>query len=82
MLAHAAPPGPRQRVPGLQLLAMRRDPTGFLLGLARDYGPIVQLRLAGRNHDALARATREGDQVRVTADLALVARPPSPIGRQ
>ena len=42
----------------------------------------VQLRLAGRNHDALARATREGDQVRVTADLALVARPPFPIGRQ
>lgn len=49
MLARSIPPGPRQVLPGSQVLALRRDPTGFLLRLAREYGPIVRLRLAGRD---------------------------------
>jgi cytochrome P450 len=51
-IAHAArrddvqrPPGPRSRLPGLALAAMRRDPLGTLLGLARDHGDIAYVRL-------------------------------------
>ena len=48
---HAAslPPGPRPRLGQMgNLLAFRRDPPGFLLGLAREHGPVSSFRLAGR----------------------------------
>lgn len=48
MVARAVPPGPRSVFPGSQILAMRRDPAGFLLRLANEYGPIVHLRPGGQ----------------------------------
>jgi cytochrome P450 len=39
------PPGPRRIIPGGHLMALRCDPTGFLLKLARRYGDIALLRL-------------------------------------
>jgi cytochrome P450 len=42
-------PGPRPDYPGAHLLAMRRDPLGFLTTLARDYGDVVRVRL-GTQH--------------------------------
>jgi cytochrome P450 len=38
-------PGPRPDFPGAHLLAMRRNPLGFLTMLARDYGDVVRMRL-------------------------------------
>ncbi len=39
------PPGPKRCVPGLQLLAWRRDPLAFLLNVARDYGDIAYFKI-------------------------------------
>src|SRR5204862_3610874 len=39
------PPGPVRGVPGAALAAMRRDPLGMLLAIARDYGDIAYVRL-------------------------------------
>ncbi len=39
------PPGPRERFPGESLLAFNRDPIGFLLRLARDYGDVAYFRM-------------------------------------
>ena len=42
-----APPGPRQRFPGQNLLRFRRDAIGFLRRLSQDYGDIASFRLTG-----------------------------------
>ncbi len=39
------PPGPKERFPGELLLALQRNPSGFLWQLARDYGDIVYFRI-------------------------------------
>ena len=39
------PPGPRAMFPGRTLVAMRRDPLRFFMGLARDYGDVAGFRL-------------------------------------
>ena len=39
------PPGPKSRLPGANLLAFRRDPIGFLMKTAREYGDIAHFRL-------------------------------------
>ena len=47
--ADALPPGPRPWLGQVgNLLAFRRDPPGFLLGLAREHGPVSSFRLAGK----------------------------------
>lgn len=38
------PPGPGSVFPGAQLLPFRRDPAGFLLSMAREYGDVVGFR--------------------------------------
>lgn len=43
-----APPGPRSRLAVRGLLRFRRDPTGFLTGLARQYGDVAGFRLGRR----------------------------------
>ena len=43
-----APPGPRARFPGQFLLAMGRDPLGFLAELQREHGDVARFRMAGR----------------------------------
>lgn len=45
----ALPPGPRDHFPGEQLLALHRDPLGYLTRLARNYGDIAHFR-AGAHH--------------------------------
>jgi cytochrome P450 len=42
----ALPPGPRQRYPGSLLLSFRRDPLGFLMNLAGEYGDIAHFKLS------------------------------------
>ena len=42
------PPGPRARFPGQFLLAMGRDPLGFLGGLQRTHGDVARFHMAGR----------------------------------
>jgi hypothetical protein len=42
----ALPPGPRQRYPGSLLLSFRRDPLGFLMNLAGEYGDITHFKLS------------------------------------
>jgi cytochrome P450 len=44
----AAPPGPRTRLPVGSLFAFRRDPTGFLTRVARDYGDVAHFRFGPR----------------------------------
>jgi cytochrome P450 len=39
------PPGPKTRLPGANLLALRRDTLGFLRGLARTYGDLVHFQI-------------------------------------
>ncbi len=39
------PPGPRDRFPGEQLLALHRDPLGYLERLARRYGDLSRFRV-------------------------------------
>jgi cytochrome P450 len=39
------PPGPRSKLPGGLLLALRRDPLGFLARVARDYGDLAHFKL-------------------------------------
>src|SRR5215470_62856 len=39
------PPGPRTRAPGGHLVAMTRDPIGFLMKTAHDYGEIAYFKL-------------------------------------
>ncbi|MBV9851389.1 MAG: cytochrome P450 [Armatimonadetes bacterium] len=43
----ALPPGPKQRFPGQNLIAFRRDAIGFLRRLARDYGDIAFFQVSG-----------------------------------
>ncbi|HEY1014008.1 MAG TPA: cytochrome P450 [Herpetosiphonaceae bacterium] len=43
------PPGPPPTLPGRRLLAFRRDPIGFLQGLAREYGDLVFYRTGPRH---------------------------------
>jgi cytochrome P450 len=38
-------PGPRRSFPGQQLLALQRDPTGFLLGMAHTHGDVAHVKL-------------------------------------
>src|SRR5450755_3657889 len=38
-------PGPRRRFPGSHILAMRRDPLGFLTKLSREYGDVARFRM-------------------------------------
>ena len=45
MRASTLPPGPRRAFPGTKLLALRRDPTGFLTQLAAEYGDVVQFKI-------------------------------------
>ena len=49
MTAGIYPPGPKRRIPGAQLLAFRRDPIGFLMKVARDYGDIAHFRLGSQD---------------------------------
>lgn len=42
------PPGPGFALPGSRLLAFRRDPTGFLMELARTYGDIVYVNVGAQ----------------------------------
>jgi cytochrome P450 len=39
------PPGPKSLLPGAHLLALRRDPIGFLTRLAREYGDIAHFKI-------------------------------------
>ena len=43
-MAYAVPPGPRQTPLVGSLLAFRRDPLGFLLETARQFGDVVHYR--------------------------------------
>ena len=43
------PPGPKPRLPGANLLALRRDTLSFLRGLALTYGDLVHFK-AGKQH--------------------------------
>jgi cytochrome P450 len=45
----ASPPGPVQRYPGSLLISFRRDPLGFLMRLARDYGDVVHFKLSNQS---------------------------------
>ena len=38
------PPGPKRGIPGRNIIAFQRDPTGFLSSLARTYGDVVHLK--------------------------------------
>lgn len=49
MTAAIYPPGPKRRIPGAQLLAFRRDPIGFLMKIAREYGDIAHFRLGSQD---------------------------------
>jgi cytochrome P450 len=42
------PPGPKTLLPGAHLLALRRDPIGFLTKLARDYGDIAHFNIGSQ----------------------------------
>jgi cytochrome P450 len=42
------PPGPKHRIPGRNIIAFRRDPTGFLESLARTYGDVVHLKFGSQ----------------------------------
>src|SRR5215831_13964222 len=44
-----SPPGPVQRYPGSLLISFRRDPLGFLMRLARDYGDVVHFKLSNQS---------------------------------
>ncbi|MGZ8492223.1 MAG: cytochrome P450 [Gemmatirosa sp.] len=48
------PPGPRARYPGEFMLALGRDPLGFMRGLQRDYGDVARFRAGGREFVLLA----------------------------
>ncbi|HYP29666.1 MAG TPA: cytochrome P450 [Blastocatellia bacterium] len=39
------PPGPKTSAPGGQLVSMSRDPLGFLMKLAKDYGEVAHFKL-------------------------------------
>lgn len=43
------PPGPRSFIPGVNLLAFRRDPLGFLGEVARRYGDIAYFQLGSQH---------------------------------
>jgi cytochrome P450 len=45
--ASAIPPRARARYPGATLVALRRDPLGFITGLAREHGDVVRFSLGG-----------------------------------
>lgn len=49
MGATTAPPGPRQKLPGLNLIAFRRDPLAFLTRVAAQYGDLAHYRMGGRH---------------------------------
>src|SRR5438445_11528376 len=40
------PPGPKRVLPGSNLLALRRDPLGFFMRLAREYGDLAYFKLS------------------------------------
>ncbi len=42
------PPGPKPKIPGRNLLALRRDPLGFFQNLTRQYGDIVYFKLGSQ----------------------------------
>jgi cytochrome P450 len=43
--AEILPPGPKPIVPGANLFALRRDPIGFLMKLAKEYGDLAYFKL-------------------------------------
>jgi cytochrome P450 len=43
----SSPPGPKRRFPGEHVLAMRRDPLGFMTRLAARYGDVARVSLGG-----------------------------------
>ncbi|MDP3721986.1 MAG: cytochrome P450 [Candidatus Omnitrophota bacterium] len=65
MRVATAPPGPKGKPFVGHLFAFRRDPTGFLLGLARDYGDIVYFKF-GPWHAFLLNNPSEIEAVLVT----------------
>src|ERR1700730_4082360 len=46
------PPGPTSSIPGRLYVSLRRDPVGFLMRAARQYGDIVHVQIGAR-HDYL-----------------------------
>ena len=48
MAVAKSPPGPKGKWLGGNLLEFRRDKLGFLLRIAREYGPMAQFQIAGR----------------------------------
>src|ERR687888_769012 len=51
-MAIAAPPGPRERIPGMTMLSFWRDPPNFLVSLAREHGDVARFRW-GRSDEYL-----------------------------
>ncbi len=49
------PPGPRERLPWSGLMSYRRDPTGYLTRLAREYGDVASLGSGRRRMYLLSR---------------------------
>jgi cytochrome P450 len=64
------PPGPRERFPGENLLALHRDPLGYFERLQRDYGDIVFFR-GGRLNGFLITHPNLIKEVLVTHNRAL-----------
>src|SRR5437870_11570711 len=42
------PAGPKSYIPGSNLLAMNRDPIGFLTNIAREYGEIASFQIGSQ----------------------------------
>lgn len=67
MTAVAAPPGPRERIPGSTVVAFYRDPLKSLTGMAAEYGDVARFRWGPRyeyllNHPELVEQVLVTDQ--------------------
>jgi cytochrome P450 len=65
MSVFAAPPGPRERIPGATIVSFYRDPVGSLARMAAEHGDVARFRW-GPRHDYLLNHPDLVEQVLVT----------------